>query len=343
VSLRRRDFLRASALSAGALALPAQAHAQADRAASPPPLRKPPRLAAGQHVRVVAPAGVCSTADIERATRELGALGLTVSAGAHALDRWGYFAGRDADRAADLNDAFRDPAVDAVFTLRGGWGCARLLPFLDTSAVAAQPKVLCGFSDITALHLALYAQTGLVSLHGPNAVSAYTPFTVDVLRRVAFDAEAATLANPADDLDPGPARTLVPGRGVGRLAGGNLTVLTALAGTPYLPDLAGHILYIEDIDEAVYRVDRMLTLLALSGALDGVRGVVFGSCNQCEADPDGFTLDEVLLHHLAPRGIPTYSNAAFGHLREKWTVPIGVQAEIDAGARTVRLLEPAVR
>ena len=356
--MHRRDLLRAGAVGAAATLVP-RALAQATR----PPAVRPPRLRPGQTVGLVSPAGIISSESSVALMREAFAgLGLRVRVADHVLDRHGYFAGSDRDRADDVTALFADDRVDAVVATTGGWGCARILPHLDYDVIRQNPKVLSGYSDVTALLLAVYGQTGLVTFHGPNGTSRLDGFTGDQFRRVALDAEAATLASPPPSggfeprLDPSDAlqglapygaavRTVRAGRARGPLIGGNLTVLSALVGTPWLPDTAGHILFVEDIAEAIYRVDRMLTQLGQAGVLDGLAGFVFGVCPRCypdSGDTPGFSLDEVIEHHVRPLGVPAYTGASFGHTTQKLTVPLGVEAEIDADAGTLRLLTPAV-
>lgn len=319
-------------------------------AAAPPP-RKPPRLRPGDIVGLIEPAGFTDDAfDLALVMDNVRAMGLVPRAAPHLLARYGYLAGKDEARAADLNAMFADEAVRAVFAVRGGWGCARILPHLDWALIRAHPKLLLGFSDITALHLAFAARAGFATIHGPNAASAWGRLSWDSFRSLAFDAATPLYATPQGQEDrlvqrSGRILTFRPGRARGRLLGGNLTVLAALVGTPYLPDFTGAILFIEDTDEAEYRIDRMLTQLELAGILGRVAGVVFGQCTDCRArgpSYGGFTLSEVLDQHLAPLGVPAFQGALFGHVADQFSLPEGVMAEIDAAAGTIRLLEPAV-
>ena len=356
--MHRRDLLRAGALGAAAAVAPSALAQTRQLEAS-----RPARLREGQTVGLVSPAGIiASEASVERMRRELAALGLYAKVADHVLDRHGYFAGTDRDRANDVTALFADDSVDAVMATTGGWGCARILPHLDFDVIRQNPKVLCGYSDVTALLLAVHGQTGLVTMHGPNASSGLGGFTGDQFRRVVMDAEAATLASPTtppafeprteppgteDRVAPygEELRTVRPGTARGRLLGGNLTVMTALVGTPWLPDTTGRILFVEDIGEAIYRVDRMLTQLGQAGVLSGLAGFVFGDCRRCVHDSGDFgefSLDEVIDHHIRPLGIPAYTGASIGHIARKLTVPIGAEAEIDADAGTLRLLTPAV-
>lgn len=317
----------------------------------PPALVKPPRLRPGDTVGLIEPAGFTDDAfDLDLVTDTIRAMDLKPRLARHLTDRHGYLAGTDADRAADVNAMFADRDVRAVFAVRGGWGCARILPLLDFATIRANPKLLIGFSDITALHLAFAAKAGFTTIHGPNAASSWGSFSWDGFRAVAFDGAMPTFANPPGHEDrlaqrAGRIRTFHPGKASGRLLGGNLTVLAALMGTPWLPDFTGAILFIEDIGEAPYRIDRMLTQLALGGVLGKLAGVVFGQCTDCGASGPsygGFTLSQVLQQHLAPLGIPAFQGAQFGHVANQFSLPVGVRAEMDADLGTIRLLEPAV-
>ena len=321
-------------------------------AAPLPARRKPPRLRRGDTVGLVEPAYFTPDAfDLELVLETIRAMGLVPRPAANILSRYGYLAGRDEERAAHFNAMFADPQVRAIFAVRGGWGSARILPHLDFDLIRANPKLLVGFSDITALHLALAARTDCPSIHGPNAASAWGRLSWDSFRRLAFDAETPTWSVPAGTDDrlaqrSGRVRTFRPGLARGPLIGGNLTVLSALVGTPYLPSFDGAILFLEDTDEAQYRVDRMLTQLALAGILGRVAGMVFGQCTDCIARNSssigGFTLSEVLAQHLAPLGVPAFQGALFGHVENQFSIPVGVRAEIDAAAGTIRMLEPVV-
>jgi muramoyltetrapeptide carboxypeptidase len=347
---RRRDLLKltgAAALATGAAPRFATARAAG---AAPPPLVKPPRLRSGDVVGLVAPASAnFLSVDVEIAQEVARAFGLEPRLGLHVRDRHGYLAGTDPDRAADVNAFFADPGVKAVLAIRGGWGCARVLPYLDWGAIRRNPKVLAGFSDITALHSALHATTGLVTFHAPNAFGAWPPFSVEQFRRVVFEAEAVTMSNPPGTEERLVQReyrtqTITPGRARGRLVGGNLTVLTALLGSPYVPSFDGAILFLEDVGEDIYRIDRMLTSLRLASLLGVIKGFVFGSCSKCEPG-EGYgslTLEEVLDEHVRPLGVPAYQGAMIGHQERQFTMPVGVEVEIDADAGTITMLAPAV-
>jgi muramoyltetrapeptide carboxypeptidase len=340
--LSRRTMMQAM----GALLVPTGAVS-----AMLPPRRRPRRLRRGDVVGLVEPASLTPDAfDLEAIQETIRAMGLIPRLAANLLSRHGYLAGRDQERAAGVNAMFADPEVRAIFAVRGGWGSARILPHLDFDLIRANPKLLIGFSDITALHLALAARTDCPTIHGPNAASAWGQLSWDSFRRLAFEGETPTWRIPPGTEDrlaqrTGRARTFRPGRASGPLLGGNLTVLSALVGTPYLPDFDGAILFIEDVDEAQYRIDRMLTQLGLAGILGRVAGVVFGQCTNCAPQTTnlgGFSLSEVLAHHLTPLGVPAFQGALFGHVADQFSLPFGVRAEIDASAGTIRILEPVV-
>ncbi|HJR73068.1 MAG TPA: LD-carboxypeptidase [Luteimonas sp.] len=321
--------------------------------ASAAPRRRllPPALNPGDTVALVSPSSATDERlSLQLAQEAMQALGFKVKTGEHYAGRYGSLAGADADRAADLNAMFRDDEVKAIVCVRGGSGAARLLPMLDYKAIRANPKALLGYSDITALHCAIHAQTGLVTFHGPIGAGSWNRFNVDQFKRLFFGRELIAYKNSVeagDELVPRKNRTLTirGGKARGELIGGNLSVLVGLAGSPYMPDFDGKILFLEDVSEAPYRIDRMLTTLKLMGALDKIAGFVFGECTDCDPG-EGYgslTLDQIFDDHIKPLGIPAYRGAMIGHIREQFIVPVGGLAEMDADAGTFRLLEPVFR
>ncbi len=308
---------------------------------------KPPRLRAGDTVALVSPSTtLASDEGLERAEYWIRGMGLVPKPGPNAAGRWGYLAGTDEQRAADLNAAYADPAVKAVFAVKGGWGGARILPLLDWATIRANPRLLIGYSDVTSLHLAFAARAGFATIHGGNAMSSWRKASWESLWRLAFAGDTPTLGGVEVEAETGrPARTLVGGRAQGRLLGGNLTVLSTLMGTPWLPDLKGAVLLLEDVNEAEYRVDRMFQQLKLAGVLEGLGGVIFGQCTRCTADePDytGFTVDDLVDQYLAPLDVPAITGFNSGHVANQLSLPVGARVELDADARTVRLLNPLV-
>ena len=309
--------------------------------------RKPPRLRVGDTVGVVSPASTLSTDDgLDRAEWWLRGMGLAPKFGPNAGGRYGYLAGTDEQRAADLNAAYADPEVKAVFAVRGGWGGARILPLLDWNTIRANPKLLIGFSDVTALHLAFAARAGFATIHGGNATSSWRKASWESLWRLAFAVDTPTLGGAEIEAETGrTARTITGGKATGRLLGGNLTILSTLMGTPWLPDFKGAVLFLEDTNEAEYRVDRMFQQLKLAGVLDGLAGVIFGQCTGCastEPDYSGFTINQLIDHYFAPLGIPAVTGFDTGHIANQLSLPSGARVELDADARTLRLLEPIV-
>ena len=290
--------------------------------------------------------------DVQIAKESLEALGLRVRLGEQMMARHGYLGGDDKARAADINALFGDPGVAAIHPIRGGWGSSRVLPYLDFDVIRRNPKIILGYSDITALLIAIHAKTGLVTYHGPIGMGRWDEFSVDYYKRVLFNGEAVTFQNKRElsdrnTLTPTEFRvqTITPGTARGRLLGGNLSVLAAIVGSPYLPDWDNAILFAEDVHEEPYRIDRMLTQLKLAGILNRIKGFVFGSCAECEPGEGNYgvlTLEEIFTDHIKPLAIPAWQGAMIGHQQPQWTLPEGLPVEIDATAGTIRLLEPPV-
>ncbi len=344
--MNRRQFLGSTALAAAVVPLfgagSSAAAAPRGKTLLPVPLNP------GDTIGLVSPSSATDDSfSLQLAGEVMEALGLKVKPGAHYGNRYGYLAGTDAERASDLNAMFADRSIKAVICLRGGWGAARLLPLLDYAAIRRNPKVLLGYSDITALHCAIQAKTGLVTFHGTMGSGSWNSFNVDQFKRMFFDRELMVFNNKldaGDELVPRRNRTvtITGGQARGELVGGNLTVLSALAGSSYLPDFSGKILFLEDVGEAPYRIDRMLTTLKLMGALDKIAGFVFGECTDCNPG-DGYgslTLEQILDDHIKPLKIPAYRGAMIGHIREQFILPVGGEMELDADAGTLRMLAP---
>ncbi len=344
--MQRRQFIGNAALAALLLPLTPGNGLRA----APAPTRKrllPVPLNAGDTVALVSPSSATDEPlDLQLAQEAMQALGFKVKTGAHYADRHGHLAGTDAGRAGDLNAMFADKEVKAIICTRGGSGAARLLPLLDYDVIRRNPKVLLGYSDITALHSAIHARTGLVTFHGPIGSGSWNRFNADQFRRVFLQRELMHYQNVADIGDELVQRknrtvTIAGGKAQGELVGGNLTVLTALAGSSYLPDFNGKILFLEDVSEAPYRVDRMFSTLKLMGVLDQIAGLVFGECTDCNPG-DGYgslTLSQIFDDYLKPLKIPAYRGAMIGHIRQQFIVPVGGLVEMDADAGSLRMLE----
>jgi muramoyltetrapeptide carboxypeptidase len=315
------------------------------------PLVRPPKIGPGSRIALLAPAGpLLERDDLTRAEALCRALGYQPVMGRNAHRSHGYLAGTDDERLADLNHALQDPTIHAVWCIRGGYGVVRILERLDYGALAKTPKALIGFSDITALLNAATRIAGVVSFHGPVARASMPAFSRRHFERVLTDAAApgrlGRIPLPADVLVPQENR-IVPLRGgtaEGHLAGGNLTLLQCLIGTPYFPELDGAILFLEDAGEDLYRVDRMLAHFRMIGAFRRLAGVVVGRFTELRrGGADGaLGFDQVLETYFAPLGIPVAYGFPIGHLEEQWTLPLGVRARLDADACELELLEPAV-
>ena len=347
--MRRRGFLGSMAFAAGLPLLGAAggvAAAPAGRAAKQKLL--PRALRAGDTIGLVSPSSATDESlSLQLAREAMEALGFRVKQGRHLAARRGYLAGSDAERAADLNAMFADPEVAAIVCIRGGFGAGRLLPLLDYAGIRRHPKPLLGYSDVTALHCALQAQAGLVSFHGTMGSGSWNRFNVDQFRRLFLDRELVEFRNKQDAGDELVQRrnrtmTITGGKAQGELVGGNLSVLVSLAGSPYMPDFRGRILFLEDVSEAPYRIDRMFNTLRLSGALAQIAGFVFGECTDCDPGSGygSLTLEQILDDYIWPLKVPAYRGAMIGHIREQFIVPVGGRVELDADAGSLRMLEP---
>ncbi|TRO65616.1 S66 peptidase family protein [Christiangramia sabulilitoris] len=313
----------------------------------------PEALKQGDTIGIVSPAGaVFESEPYEIAKESFEAMGLQVKFGKYTRNRYGHLAGTDEERAEELNFMFRDKEIKAIIALRGGSGAARILELLDYEAIRKNPKIFVGYSDITALHLAIYEQTRLVTFHGPVAISTWNSFSTDYFKRLLFQKEAITYENPVhkgDELAQTTNRIKVIQNGTttGELLGGNLSVLTGIMGSDFFPsDWKGKILYLEEIGEKIYAVDRMMSQLKLGGVLEQISGFVFGKCTDCDPGGSGYgslTMDEVIDHYIKPLNIPAFSGAMIGHISDNVTIPNGIKAEMDAGKGTIKLLSPAVK
>lgn len=322
------------------------------RSDSARPLIRPRVLREGDLVGLITPSAYVADPDrLALAESTLKYFGLRARMGRNVGRRSGYLAGSIAERLADLHEMFRDPEVKAVFAIRGGYGAAQLLDGIDYDLIRHNPKIFLGFSDITALHLAIGKRTGLVTFHGPVVLSGFSGYTQEWFRKAMFSAEPlGILTNPAEPNALRPAhtmRTVRPGRGRGRLVGGNLTLVSTTMGTPFEIEARDRILFLEDVGEEPYRIDRMLTQLRLAGKFDGVAGVVFGECRDCtpkEFHPSfesTFSLGEIVDQILGKLNVPVLSGLTFGHTDDQATLPEGVMATLDADKQELIVEESA--
>lgn len=346
----RRDFLSGVGAAAASASLARAARANGEES---PALIKPRKLKPGDTVGLITPATPTSDPDkIALAIRTAKYFGLNVKVGKHVGRRSGYFGSPVSERLDDLHAMFRDPEVRGVFAMRGGYGAMHLLDVVDYDLIRRNPKILLGYSDITALHLAFQKKARLVTLHGPTMLSDFSGYTVEHLKRALFDSRPlGKLTNPPEphELRPSHAlRAVVPGRASGPLVGGNLTLISTLMGTPYEVETRGKIFLIEDVGEEPYRIDRYLTQMKLAGKFDGCAGVVFGECVECaprDYKPSlgsNFSLGEVVDAHLGGLKVPVLAGLTFGHTTDQLTLPLGVNATLDADAGTLTVAESAL-
>jgi len=326
---------------------------------SAPSLIFPPRLAPGDIIGIAAPASPPEKPElIDEVIERFTALGFKIKPGRYLRKREGYLAGSDEERAADINAFFADPEVRGIFALRGGYGSCRILPLLDYAAIRENPKPFVGYSDMTAMQLAILVKAGLVTFHGSNASSAFQPENIAACRRMLMEGsrrppgdgeERPALGDRGLPSEGGPeilfsrddahganVKTVVTGRAQGQLLGGNMTCLLRLLATPYAPDFRGVILFLEDTGEKAYRVDGMFTHLRLAGILSQIGGLVLGQFDH--ADPtEQARITACLQREAECIGVPSVSSAPIGHFPEQIIVPQGANAELDAGTGSLSI------
>ena len=343
--MKRRYFLRQLAYTS-----PLLIGAGTGPAAAPQrKLRRPARLRPGDTVALISPASYAEDDAVERAYQNLESLGLQVQPGQHLRAERGYHAGTREQRFQDLHAAFAEPEIKGVWCVRGGVGAAQILPLLDYRLIRRNPKVFVGYSDITALHVAILKKTGLVTFHGPVASSEFTDYTREQVRRVLFEPSGELLIQRPDTYptdEAGYEKHTFPGptSGEGPLTGGNLSLLAAAAGTGYEPKLKGKILFLEDVGERVYRIDRMLTQLRQAWDLDSVNGIALGIFKDCQPSEGSRSLSlvECFQDRLGDLGVPMCYGLPIGHIDDMCTLPMGVRARLDAEGVELRLLESGV-
>lgn len=350
--MERRSFLkRSSIISAAVITNSSEILARDQSKLSIPQKTKPKRLKVGDTIGIIAPGGYITQDDLDKSIVNIEKLGLKPYFTENVLNRNGYLGGTDIHRSDDVNHMFNNDKVDGIICARGGYGCNRILPMLDYNAIKANPKVLVGYSDITALHNAIYAKTGLATFHGPVATSTFNDFSMNNFINVVMEPKDKYVFHHSDDYKNGgdyEIYTIREGKAVGELIGGNLRIIATLPGTPYDVDFKDKILFLEEIDEKPYRIDRMLTELLLAGKLQQVAGIalgVFTKCDQKVGSQKGeltFSLKEVLFDRLYDLGVPVIYGLSFGHIENKYTLPFGIKAKLDVMAQTITLEEPAV-
>ena len=348
--LSRRNLAKGAALSLAASLFPAAAAPVKDPV-NRSVLIKPPRLKEGDVVGLITPCGYLEQDGIDKSVRNLEDLGVKVKLGKHVLARRGRYAGTVAQRLEDLHSMFADHEVKAVWAATGGSGGISLLPHIDYKLIRKHPKIFVGYSDVTCLHLAIHRQTRLVTFHGPVGISTFSDYSKQHLKAILMQPQkeytmwmAEENRVKAETAGQFQVRTQRHGTATGRLTGGNLSLVAALSGTPYAAELRRRILFLEDISEAPYRIDRMLTQLDLSQGLRTTSALLLGVFEKCEApeSESSLSLNETVDSHLDLLRIPAVSGYSFGHIANQMTLPLGVNARLDTYAQTLTLLENAV-
>ena len=340
--MTRRDLFKAAPVLAAAYAQ-APGHT----------LIHPKALQPGDTIGLITPSTYVSDPDrLALVDRTVRYFGLKPKWGKNVRKQAGYLGGSIADRVADLHAMFADPEVRGIFAIRGGYGAAQLLDRIDYNLIRANPKVFLGYSDITALHLAINKKAGLVTFHGPVMTSQFTGYTQKYFRKALFDTSPIGPAgNPDETNTLRPAhtlRTVRNGTASGRLIGGNLTLVSTTMGTPYEIDTAGRLVFLEDVGEEPYRIDRMLTQLRLAGKFDSAAGIIWGECQDCAPNDykpsfqSTFSLGEIVDNILGDLKIPVLSGLTIGHTSDQLTLPEGVMATLDADKQELVITEAGV-
>ena len=337
--MNRRSFLRHGGIFTGGVGFLQGSALFSEDYVEAPSLLRPKGLKKGDLVGLITPGSAISRTHFERCLENIDRLGLRAKYSDKLRVRKGFLAGRDVDRLEDLHDMFRSEEVQGIICARGGYGAMRLLEGIDYGLIRSNPKVFVGFSDITALQTAFYVKSGLVSFHGPMAASEMTEESIDILRSHIFSGyrdKGLRVDRSKSDamegfLSPMRAHVIREGRAEGTILGGNLSVLTALIGSRYFPSFSGCIVFLEDIGEDPYRIDRMLYQWHLSGAWKGVKGVALGIFKDCDSQKeeedyeDKASLYEVLKERLSVLGVPVLYGLPLGHVKENGTLPLGIR------------------
>lgn len=310
-------------------------------------LLKPKAIKQGDVIGVIAPASApASQEKIDKGAEYLERLGYRVKLGKNVRAIRGYLAGTDQQRAADINEMFGDKRVKAIMVVRGGYGSPRLLPLIDYGLIKRNPKIFVGYSDLTALQLALFTKTGLISVSGPmvgvEMFKGIDPFTEESFWKVVTSTKKLGAMNNPDGR---PLETMHKGIASGILLGGNLSLITSIAGSPYLPSFKNSILYLEEIEEECYRFDRMMNQLKLAGIFKDTKGILIGELTDVKPSDTSkpfLTAEEVLDDYLSPLKKPILKGLVYGHVARKLTMPVGIRAKMDANVGSIELIEPAV-
>jgi len=309
------------------------------------PMQKPKRLKPGDRIALIAPASPVDEEKLRLAIESVRFLGLRPVLFPSATMRHGYLSGPDEVRAADVNQAFSDPEINGIFCIRGGYGVTRILPRIDFEMISRNPKIFLGYSDITGLHVALNQLCSLITLHAPMPSRGFHTLDPVTLSSLADSLFSAVPTGIAPEIEEESVETINPGTAVGPIVGGNLSLLVSTLGSPYEIDTNNKILFIEEVDERNYRIDRGLTALALAGKFSDCKGIILGTWADV-GDPDlppekNLTLCQIFNEVVKPFGKPTVNNFRAGHIYPQITIPMGVKTKLDATKGTVAFLEAA--
>lgn len=311
---------------------------------------KPRKLSPGDKCTIIAPGtSVTSPEDLQKVKELMDFLNLKYEIGKNVVSGSGYKTRTIKERTEDLHSAFADKDTKCVMCIRGGYGSAGLLNFIDYKLIKNNPKIFIGYSDITALHLAINKMSGLITYHGPVALSKFNKWTLNSFNLAVFGTEPiGLLKNPVDTTiirQSHPVRTITSGKATGKLIGGNLSLVCSLMGTKYEMETKGKILLLEDVGEEPYRIDRMLIQVKNAGKLQEASGIVFGECSDCQPSKFSpstvwdYSLGEVLQNALGDLNIPVFYGLAFGHTDDQFTIPLGVNAVMDANECSLNIIE----
>lgn len=308
---------------------------------------KPKSLKKGDSIGLIAPGSAVTETQFQEAILNIEKLGFKPVYTKNILAKHGYLAGKDQLRLDDLHQMFSNPKINGIWCIRGGYGCTRILQNIDYQIIKNNPKALIGYSDITALLQAIHLKTGLIGFHGPVAVSPLTDFNLDIFQKVLMNPSPQlelknAMENRENAADNFQTKAIRQGAATGILTGGNLSLISALAGTPYEVSYKNKILFLEDVGEKPYRIDRMLTQLRQSGDLNQAAAIILGIFKGCKGDEDSLSLMETLNDRLGDLQIPVIYGMSIGHIDNQLTLPVGIKARLDTVSETITLLENAV-
>jgi muramoyltetrapeptide carboxypeptidase len=347
--MNRRNFIHQTSIGAFASTLPSNLTFPEENNMCAKKLIKPSRLQKGDTIGLVTPASPASEEKISKAIQNIESQGFKVKYTGAIRNRNGHLAGTDEQRLADFHAMFLDKEVKAIWCIRGGYGCTRILPNIDFDLIKKNPKILIGYSDVTALLHAIQQKTGLICFHGPVGATPFTPYNVKHLSETLYHTQNQQLITLSEDNLSKEDAAYKPiiirgGKASGQLSGGNLCLLSTMAGTPFQVDFKDKLVFLEDVGEKPYRIDRMLTQLLQSSNLDKAKGIILGIFEDCLPKDEEYSLSliDTLKDRLGNLNIPVLYGFSFGHIKNMCTFPMGINAEFDADAMTVNFLENAV-